>query len=207
MARVRVLTMKFPRVTKIGQSTASMRTTPQVSGLGPVTVYIARFKCRAGLDPDRAYLFQLGSAHQKVAPGRARSTRLHCHLFAEPCSTRVEPSRFWQCKRGYSLCKIANQGELWKSTQHPRWLKHCDVLLTWYLWYNFIILIRYPTTKLRLSLLFIWRQYFNTHDISPLNCAEMNFYNHTKFCYIQSWDKEMYQMQNISVKKMKTIRI
>ena len=81
MARVRVLTMKFPRVTKIGQSIASMRTTPQVSGLGPVTVYIARFKCRAGLDPDRAYLFQLGSAHQKVAPGRARSTRLHCHLF------------------------------------------------------------------------------------------------------------------------------
>ena len=32
MARVRVLTMKFPRVTKIGQSIASMRTTPQVSG-------------------------------------------------------------------------------------------------------------------------------------------------------------------------------
>ena len=48
MARVRVLTMKFPRVTKIGQLIASMRTTPQVSGLGPVTVYIARFKCRAG---------------------------------------------------------------------------------------------------------------------------------------------------------------
>ena len=92
MARVRVLTMKFPRVTKIGQSIASMRTTPQVSGLGPVTVYIARFKCRAGLDPDRAYLFQLGSAHQKVAPGRARSTR--ATFLAEPCSTRVEPSRF-----------------------------------------------------------------------------------------------------------------
>ena len=76
MARVRVLTMKFPRVTKIGQSIASMRTTPQVSGLGPVTVYIARFK----------YLFQLGSAHQKVAPGRARSTRLHCHLFCRALS-------------------------------------------------------------------------------------------------------------------------
>ena len=88
MARVRVLTMKFPRVMKIGQSIANMRTTPQVSGLGPVTVYIARFKCRAGLDPDRAYLFQLGSAHQKVAPGQARSTRLHC------------PLDLWQCKRG-----------------------------------------------------------------------------------------------------------
>ena len=90
MARVRVLTMKFPRVTKIGQSIASMRTTPQVSGLGPVTVYIARFKCRAGLDPDRAYLFQLGSAHQKVAPGRARSTRLHCQLF---CRAVLDPGR------------------------------------------------------------------------------------------------------------------
>ena len=90
MARVRVLTMKFPRVTKIGQSIASMRTTPQVSGLGPVTVYIARFKCLAGLDPDRAYLFQLGSAHQKVAPGRARSTRLHCHLF---CRAVLDPGR------------------------------------------------------------------------------------------------------------------
>ena len=65
-------------------SIASMRTTPQVSGLGPVTVYIARFKCRA-------YLFLLGSAHQKVAPGRARSTRLHC------------PLDLWQCKRGYCL--------------------------------------------------------------------------------------------------------
>ena len=107
MAHVRVLTMKFPRVTKIGQSIASMRTTPQVSGLGPVTVYIARFKCRAGLDPDRAYLFQLGSAHQKVAPGRARSTRLHCHLFlpsrARPGSS---PLDLWQCKRGYRLRKI-----------------------------------------------------------------------------------------------------
>ena len=67
-----------------------MRTSPQVSGLGPVTVYIARFKCRAGLDPDRAYLFLLGSAYQKVAPGRARSTRLHC------------PFDLWQCKRGFT---------------------------------------------------------------------------------------------------------
>ena len=99
MARVRVLTMKFPRVTKIGQSIASMRTTPQVSGLGPVTVYIARFKCRAGLDPDRAYLFQLGSAHQKVAPGRARSTRLHCHLF---CRAELDPGR------ALSICGSVN---------------------------------------------------------------------------------------------------
>ena len=99
MARVRVLTMKFPRVTKIGQSIASMRTTPQVSGLGPVTVYIARFKCRAGLDPDRAYLFQLGSAHQKVAPGRARSTRLHCHLF---CRAVLDPGR------ALSICGSVN---------------------------------------------------------------------------------------------------
>ena len=92
MARVRVLTMKFPRVTKIGQSIASMRTTPQVSGLGPVTVYIARFKCRA-------YLFQLGSAHQKVAPGRARSTRLHCHLF---CRAVLDPGR------ALSICGSVN---------------------------------------------------------------------------------------------------
>ena len=99
MARVRVLTMKFPRVTKIGQSIASMLTTPQVSGLGPVTVYIARFKCRAGLDPDRAYLFQLGSAHQKVAPGRARSTRLHCHLF---CRAVLDPGR------ALSICGSVN---------------------------------------------------------------------------------------------------
>ena len=99
MTRVRVLTMKFPRVTKIGQSIASMRTTPQVSGLGPVTVYIARFKCRAGLDPDRAYLFQLGSAHQKVAPGRARSTRLHCHLF---CRAVLDPGR------ALSICGSVN---------------------------------------------------------------------------------------------------
>ena len=99
MARVRVLTMKFPRVTKIGQSIASMRTTPQVSGLGPVTVYIARFKCRAGLDPDRAYLFQLGSAHQKLAPGRARSTRLHCHLF---CRAVLDPGR------ALSICGSVN---------------------------------------------------------------------------------------------------
>ena len=99
MARVRVLTMKFPRVTKIGQSIASMRTTPQVSGLGPVTVYIARFKCRAGVDPDRAYLFQLGSAHQKVAPGRARSTRLHCHLF---CRAVLDPGR------ALSICGSVN---------------------------------------------------------------------------------------------------
>ena len=99
MACVRVLTMKFPRVTKIGQSIASMRTTPQVSGLGPVTVYIARFKCRAGLDPDRAYLFQLGSAHQKVAPGRARSTRLHCHLF---CRAVLDPGR------ALSICGSVN---------------------------------------------------------------------------------------------------
>ena len=99
MARVRVLTMKFPRVTKIGQSIASMRTTPQVSGLGPVTVYIARFKCRAGLDPDRAYLFQLGSAHMKVAPGRARSTRLHCHLF---CRAVLDPGR------ALSICGSVN---------------------------------------------------------------------------------------------------
>ena len=99
MARVRVLTMKFPRVTKIGQSIASMRTTPQVSGLGSVTVYIARFKCRAGLDPDRAYLFQLGSAHQKVAPGRARSTRLHCHLF---CRAVLDPGR------ALSICGSVN---------------------------------------------------------------------------------------------------
>ena len=99
MARVRVLTMKFPRVTKIGQSIASRRTTPQVSGLGPVTVYIARFKCRAGLDPDRAYLFQLGSAHQKVAPGRARSTRLHCHLF---CRAVLDPGR------ALSICGSVN---------------------------------------------------------------------------------------------------
>ena len=99
MARVRVLTMKFPRVTKIGQSIASMRTTPQVSGLGPVTVYIARFKCRAGLGPDRAYLFQLGSAHQKVAPGRARSTRLHCHLF---CRAVLDPGR------ALSICGSVN---------------------------------------------------------------------------------------------------
>ena len=99
MARVRVLTMKFPRVTKIGQSIASMRTTPQVSGLGAVTVYIARFKCRAGLDPDRAYLFQLGSAHQKVAPGRARSTRLHCHLF---CRAVLDPGR------ALSICGSVN---------------------------------------------------------------------------------------------------
>ena len=69
-------------------SIASMRTTPQVSELGPVTVYIARFKCRAGLDPDQAYLFLLGSAHQKVAPGRARSTRLHCQLF---CRAVLDP--------------------------------------------------------------------------------------------------------------------
>ena len=93
------LTMKLPRVTKIGQSIASMRTTPQVSGLGPVTVYIARFKCRAGLDPDRAYLFQLGSAHQKVAPGRARSTRLHCHLF---CRAVLDPGR------ALSICGSVN---------------------------------------------------------------------------------------------------
>ena len=99
MARVRVLTMKFPRVTKIGQVIASMRTTPQVSGLGPVTVYIARFKCRAGLDPDRAYLFQLGSAHQKVAPGRARSTRLHCQLF---CRAVLDPGR------ALSICGSVN---------------------------------------------------------------------------------------------------
>ena len=99
MARVRVLTMKFPRVTKIGQLIASMRTTPQVSGLGPVTVYIARFKCRAGLDPDRAYLFQLGSAHQKVAPGRARSTRLHCQLF---CRAVLDPGR------ALSICGSVN---------------------------------------------------------------------------------------------------
>ena len=99
MARVRVLTMKFPRVTKIGQSIASMRTTPQVSGLGLVTVYIARFKCRAGLDPDRAYLFQLGSAHQKVTPGRARSTRLHCHLF---CRAVLDPGR------ALSICGSVN---------------------------------------------------------------------------------------------------
>ena len=91
--------LKFPRVTKIGQSIASMRTTPQVSGLGPVTVYIARFKCRAGLDPDRAYLFQLGSAHQKVAPGRARSTRLHCHLF---CRAVLDPGR------ALSICGSVN---------------------------------------------------------------------------------------------------
>ena len=99
MARVCVLTMKFPRVTKIGQSIASMRTTPQVSGLGPVTVYIARFMCRAGLDPDWAYLFQLGSAHQKVAPGWARSTRLHCHLF---CRTVLDPGR------ALSICGSVN---------------------------------------------------------------------------------------------------
>ena len=99
MARVRVLTMKFPRVTKIGQSIASMRTTPQVSGPCPVTVYIARFKCRAGLDPDRAYLFQLGSAHMKVAPGRARSTRLHCHLF---CRAVLDPGR------ALSICGSVN---------------------------------------------------------------------------------------------------
>ena len=86
-------------MTKIGQLIASMRTTPQVSGLGPVTVYIARFKCRAGLNPDRAYLFQLGSAHQKVAPGRAHSTRLHCHLF---CRAVLDPGR------ALSICGSVN---------------------------------------------------------------------------------------------------
>ena len=111
MARVRVLTMKFPPVTKIGQSIASMRTTPQVSGLGPVTVYIARFKCRAGLDPDRAYLFQLGSAHQKVAPGRARSTRLHCHLF---CRAVLDPGR------ALSICGSVNVAYD-KSTHTDQW--------------------------------------------------------------------------------------
>ena len=107
MARVRVLTMKFPRVTKIGQSIASMRTTPQVSGLGPVTVYIARFKCRAGLDPDRAYLFQLGSAHQKVAPGRARSTRLHCHLF---CRAVLDPGRALSICGSVNVALLADAG-------------------------------------------------------------------------------------------------
>ena len=57
------------------------------------------FKCRAGLDPDRAYLFQLGSAHQKVAPGRARSTRLHCHLF---CRAVLDPGR------ALSICGSVN---------------------------------------------------------------------------------------------------
>ena len=109
MARVRVLTMKFPRVTKIGQSIASMRTTPQVSGLGPVTVYIARFMCRAGLDPDRAYLFQLGSAHQKVAPGRARSTCLHCHLF---CRAVLDPGR------ALSICGSVNVANDSQNTFH-----------------------------------------------------------------------------------------
>ena len=80
-------------------SIASMRTTPQVSGLGPMTVYIARFKCRAGLDPDRGYLFLLGSAHQKVAPGRARSTRLHCQLF---CRAVLDPGR------ALSICGSVN---------------------------------------------------------------------------------------------------
>ena len=94
MARVRVLTMKFPRVTKIGQSIASMRTTPQVSGLGPVTVYIARFKCRAGLDPDQAYLFQLAE------PGR----HVYTATFFLPSCARPgsSPLDLWQCKRG--LC-------------------------------------------------------------------------------------------------------
>ena len=104
--------MKFPRMTKIGQSIASMPTTPQVSGLGPVTVYIARFKCRAGLDPDRAYLFQLGSAHQKVAPGRARSTRLHCHFFCRARSTRLHCHFFCRAVldpgRALSICGSVN---------------------------------------------------------------------------------------------------
>ena len=75
------------------------------AGLGPDlahlsgTVYIARFKCRAGLDPDRAYLFLLGSAHQKVAPGRARSTRLHCQLF---CRAVLDPGR------ALSICGCVN---------------------------------------------------------------------------------------------------
>ena len=89
MARVRVLTMKFPRVTKIGQSIASMRTTPQVSGLGPVTVYIARFKCRAGLGPPES----------STGPSPVDTFTLPTFLpsRARPGSS---PLDLWQCKRG-----------------------------------------------------------------------------------------------------------
>ena len=87
-----------------------------VSGLGPVTVYIARFKCRAGLDPDRAYLFQLGSAHQKVAPGRARSTRLHCHLF---CRAVLDPGR------ALSICGSVNVA----SKQNIKFIKSIAVCI------------------------------------------------------------------------------
>ena len=80
-------------------SIASMRTTPQVSGLGPVTVYIARFKCRAGLDPDRAYLFQLGYFRCYFLVGRARSTRLHWQLF---CRAVLDPGR------ALSICGSVN---------------------------------------------------------------------------------------------------
>ena len=101
------------------RSIASMRTTPQVSGLGPVTVYIARFKCRAGLDPDRAYLFLLGWAHQKEAPGRARSTRLHCHLF---CRAVLDPGR------ALSICGSVNVAYVLHQAPNLSWPKATPLL-------------------------------------------------------------------------------
>ena len=99
MARVRVLTMKFPRVTKIGQSIASMRTTPQVSGLGPVTVYITRFKCRPG--PSLPLPTGLGPPESSTRPSPVDTFTLPPFLpsRARPGSS---PLDLWQCKRG--LC-------------------------------------------------------------------------------------------------------
>ena len=94
MARVRVLTMKFPRVTKIGQLIASMRTTPQVSGLGPVTVYIARFKCRPG--PSLPLPTGLGPPESSTGPSPLDTFTLPTFLpsRARPGSS---PLDLWQC--------------------------------------------------------------------------------------------------------------
>ena len=120
MARVRVLTMKFPRVTKIGQSIASMRTTPQVSGLGPVTVYHCTFQVpsRARPGPSLPLPTGLGPPESSTGPSPVDTFTLPPFLpsRARPGSS---PLDLWQCKRGLwpatvSFCVL----RIWRLTPY-----------------------------------------------------------------------------------------
>ena len=80
-----------------------MRTTPQVSGLSPVTVYIARFKCRAEPGSTRTELplpAGLGPPESSTGPSTLNTFTLPTFL---PGRARPEssPLDLWQCKRGY----------------------------------------------------------------------------------------------------------
>jgi hypothetical protein len=83
----------------------SMRTTPQVSGLG-LARWVACLHCAFYL-PRWAHLLLLGSAHHKVAPCRARLDTGGPFTLPSFLPRRARPGLnhliLWQCKRGFRI--------------------------------------------------------------------------------------------------------